>query len=268
MITYQCLFKENPKIRLIKVQVKESANLIWNLKKNWSKKAPKLWNVKKHLVAGRVIAQLCQCKLNCHKILTPNVHQIFNGFWDLGNFDKQNSYLFGSIRSVRIKRLYGQAKANPEQLHKKHTFHDCIKISGADVRLCKQSFMAGHGLQNSRGRIFNILKIIKTSSSPKLDARGKDNTRPKKVSEHKVKGVRSHINIIPKHQSHYSRHEKPLKEKIYEDLKKFTGDFKEIKLAALAHVFGTLNPFWSFLRSYLSVGLFGISGRYFIGGNL
>lgn len=52
--------------------------------------------------------------------------------------------------------------------------------------------------------------MIKTYSSPKLDERAKHNTRPNKVSEHKVEGAQSYINSIPKYQSHYSRHENPL----------------------------------------------------------
>lgn len=65
-------------------------------------------NVKKQSVPGRCIGNLCHCPLKCYEKLAIEKNNIFDGFWNLGNFDKQNAYLFGSIKPYNVKRRYTQ----------------------------------------------------------------------------------------------------------------------------------------------------------------
>lgn len=72
--------------------------------------------------------------------------------------------------------------------------------------MCKVEFMNVHGLQKSRGRINNIVKMKSRGVVvPSLDGRGKHKNRPNRLTDEQVQSVKSHIILIPKYQSHYSR---------------------------------------------------------------
>lgn len=117
----------------------------------------------------------------------------------MGNFARQNAYLFGFIEKIAIKRRYCD---NAEGSYKQNTFIFKIKLkTGESLRVCKKSFMSIHGLQNSRGRIKNIITKIKSNvTTLPCDGRGKHNKRPLKTSDDAENGVHEHINDIPKYQ--------------------------------------------------------------------
>ncbi|MPC45106.1 hypothetical protein E2C01_038791 [Portunus trituberculatus] len=57
-------------------------------------------------------------------------------------------------------------------------------------------FMGVHGLQNSRGRIGNLMKQMKAGNLlPKPDQRGKHSNRPNKYSEQSLQAARRHIEM-------------------------------------------------------------------------
>ncbi|XP_039283499.1 uncharacterized protein LOC111052342 isoform X2 [Nilaparvata lugens] len=162
-------------------------------------------------IPGRTLGEMCKCPLKCHEKVTEDQKLVlFNAFWDMGNFNMQNAYLFGCIEKIPIKRRYCQ---NPEASYKQNTFIFKIKLqSGSSLRVCKKSFMSIHGLQNARGRINNIIKkIVSEKSTPSSDKRGTHDTRPHKVSAEAENSVHEHIKAIPKYQSHYSRAQNPNK---------------------------------------------------------
>lgn len=118
----------------------------------------------------------------------------------------QNAYLFGCMDRIPIKRRYCQ---NPEGSYKQNTMIFKIKLqSGSSLRVCKKSFMSIHGLQNSRGRIKNIIrKLVSEVSTPSCDKSGSHNSRPHKISTEAENIVHENIKAIPKYQSHYSRYQ-------------------------------------------------------------
>lgn len=162
------------------------------------------------LIPGRCVGELCHCILKCKEMLTDPLQKvIFEEFWNLSNFDKQNAYLFGCIEAFGVKRRYGNS--TPETSRRQKSYYFKVNIDGEMKRICRKSFLAVHGLQNSRGCLNNILKQIKSGSTPKTDKRGKHENRPHRIAEDRVQSVHDHIKSIPTYQSHYSRSQNPQK---------------------------------------------------------
>lgn len=101
------------------------------------------------------MGELCDCPLKCKVKLVDVKEKIFDSFWDLSDFDKQNAYLFSCIEPYNVKKRYG--KAAPEQSRRQKSYYFKVNIAGEMVRICKKTFMAVHGLQNNRGRVNNVL---------------------------------------------------------------------------------------------------------------
>lgn len=165
-------------------------------------------NSKGELIPGHSIGELCNCPLKCQETLARVQNEIFEGFWNLGDFDKQNAYLFGCIEAFNVKRRYGNT--TPETSRRQKSYYFKVNIDGELKRICRKSFLSVHGLQQNRGRLNNILKQVKSGCTPKTDQRGKHTlNRPNRVSEDKVQAVHDHIKSIPTYQSHYSRSQNP-----------------------------------------------------------
>lgn len=134
-----------------------------------------------------------------------NHEQLFTKFWDLSSFDIQNSYLFGCIRAKNKKRSYKKKQKNNVS-RRKFTADYLVNIGDEEIKICKTEFLSVHGLQKSRGRVERILKMkVGGAMVPKPDMRGKHNTRPNRYSDEQIHSVKTHIESIPKYQSHYSR---------------------------------------------------------------
>ncbi|GBM72197.1 hypothetical protein AVEN_203274-1 [Araneus ventricosus] len=60
---------------------------------------------KNAMVPSRQIGEPCSCQC-FSKIGQDNVQQIFNAFWELGNYDLQNSHLSKLVINNDVKRSY------------------------------------------------------------------------------------------------------------------------------------------------------------------
>lgn len=160
----------------------------------------------------------CKCRKNCRSLLLGKEYQIFNAFWDLGDYDKQNLYLFSQMKAVPKKRTYPK-KVKREVSSRKISIQYFVKVDGIDVKICKAEFLAVHGLHNSKKRIQLLYEQMgQGASTPKSDKRGKHANRPNKISEEAHENVKRHIDAIPKYTSHYSRQKNPGKVYIDHDL--------------------------------------------------
>lgn len=57
------------------------------------------------LVESRTIGEMCNCPLKCkEKVSDAQKLTLFNSFWDMSDFNLQNSYLFGCVELVPVKR--------------------------------------------------------------------------------------------------------------------------------------------------------------------
>lgn len=90
-----------------------------------------------------------------------------------------------------------------------------VLIGGLEVFICKNEFLAVHGLHSSKGRVDSICSQMTGGRIiPKKDGRGRHNHH-RRYNEQTLDFVREHINAIPKYTSHYSRQSNP--NKVYLD---------------------------------------------------
>ena len=152
---------------------------------------------------ARSLGPVCSCRKQCMTTLTHDHCQgLFNNFWALSDFNQQNAFLFG-IHAVKPGRRYVDSRDSRRQF----TFLFYVTdSSGQSVRVCKQAFLSIFGLQNSRGRINNIMtQIVSGSGTPRTDNRGKHSSRPNRTASSIVDDMKNHIDSFPKYDSHYSR---------------------------------------------------------------
>ena len=160
----------------------------------------------KNIIPPRKMGNSCSCPNKCWEKVNGDAEHIFNSFWDLGNHVSQNTYLIHSIKLLNKKRCYTKEKHSRREFN----FEYYVKVNAVDVKICKEMFLALHGLQNSRKRIENNQNQIKSGNVvAKADGRGKHKNRPHAFSEEILDIAREFINSIPKYVSHYSRNQNP-----------------------------------------------------------
>ena len=154
---------------------------------------------------ARTMGTRCSCRMHCFdKLSTEHCTSLYDSFWKMGDFDKQNSFLYGQIKCFAPKR---RMVAIPCESRRQYSFAFYVKDSnGVDIRVCKAAFLSVFGLQNSRGRVNNIMtQITHGDGTPKADERGRHGNRPSKVADSVRDKVKGHIESFPRYQSHYSR---------------------------------------------------------------
>ncbi|KAJ8975440.1 hypothetical protein NQ317_014198 [Molorchus minor] len=121
----------------------------------------------------REMGTMCLCKNKCRQKLKDSHETIYRKFWELGSLDLQNSYLFACIEIVAKKRSY-KNKQKRQESSRKFTVQYMLNVNGEAVKVCKVEFMNIHGLQKSRGRMNNIVKMKATGAVvPISDGRGR-----------------------------------------------------------------------------------------------
>lgn len=131
------------------------------------------------VVGARMIGSPCNCPLKCWERMGSKILEIFNNFWDLSDFNLQNSYLFTCLKLCDVKRRYTK-KVNPaEESRRQNTFEYFVRISGKHLRVCKRAFMSSHGLTSDK-RLRTLFHQMKDGALvPEPDRRGK-HLRPAK----------------------------------------------------------------------------------------
>ncbi|CAH1984379.1 unnamed protein product [Acanthoscelides obtectus] len=170
-------------------------------------------------VTARELGPPCTCKNKCREKLGEKELDIFKSFWDLGDYDKQNIYLYSCMEAIPKKRSYPK-KTKKQVSSRNISIEYFVKLNGENVRLCKKEFLSVHGLQHSKKRIEILYKKMSNEGSitPKKDKRGKHKNRPNRTPAENLQSARDHINAIPKYTSHYSRKKNPGKVYINHDL--------------------------------------------------
>ena len=152
--------------------------------------------------SGRKIGQ--PCKDGCFtKVGQEAINDIFDGFWALGNYDKQNAYLSQRVRSVPVKRKYTK-----KEVSKRVNYEYTVKHYEETFKVCRNGFLAMHDL--SEKRLLLHVKRMKESptGTPVSDKRGKA-PNPKKITGVKLQNVHEHIANLPTTSSHYTRAKSP-----------------------------------------------------------
>lgn len=165
----------------------------------------------KYIILGRTLGPPCECSKKCRQLLCGTENAIFHSFWDLADYNVQNAYIFSSLKVCAPKRRYHK-KTKREISGRKVTVSYNLKVDGKDVKVCKREFLSVHGLQASKKRVHLLVEQIKSArATPKSDGRGRHTNRKNQIPDEIVANIKTHINSIPKYQSHYSREDNPNK---------------------------------------------------------
>ncbi|KAG0730012.1 hypothetical protein GWK47_029170 [Chionoecetes opilio] len=91
-------------------------------------------------IHGRAMGPPCNCKKKCWSKVEIGASEIFSAFWDMGNFDEQNVYLYGNISIKPVSRHYVKGSNR-----RTYTFTYWCKVRGKHVEVCKEMFMVFMG---------------------------------------------------------------------------------------------------------------------------
>ena len=159
-------------------------------------------NRNQQVVPAKTVGQPCKCKRKCfEKVGDDKIKAIFEGFLQLSNKDKQDSYLFSLISRNFIKRRRPRVEDSSTQ--RSSSYYYRVKAQGGDVVVCKQLFLSIHGITAKRLRRL-CEHAASGSSTPPTDKRGKHNSHHR-IDSNLVKQIKDHIESFPAQESHYSR---------------------------------------------------------------
>ena len=156
----------------------------------------------------------CGCALRCcDKLSTDKRKAIFEGFWALGNYDVQNTYISGCIQVKPVQHHYSTGASSSRRGNTRLFY---VRDGEYSVRACKSAFLLMHGVSN--GRVSRALQgVVQTGGLPKLDQRGR-HAPPNKTSDEDMAFIHEHIQSFPSYTSHYSRSENPNRKYLSPDL--------------------------------------------------
>ena len=172
-------------------------------------------NTKQQVVAVKTVGQPCTCKRKCFEKVGENeVKDIFEGFLQLSDKDKQDAYLFSLISCSPIQRQ--RPRCQESTVERSSAYYYRVKGDHNDIVVCKQAFISIHGI--SAKRVRRLCEHASSgSSTPPTDKRGKHNNHYSMDSSI-VKQVENHIESFPSQESHYSRFDNNHKRYLSENL--------------------------------------------------
>lgn len=192
---------------------------------------------KYYTAAGKIIREKifqhkdCHCLKNCINLINVEERKnIFDNFWNLGNFNKQNVYLHGATEQhiVQRKRLRN-GKGSPRN----YTYKYYLKSTHGNVSVCKKFFLSTFNI--SAGRLQRILKCKNIGN----DLRGRMPGSSRKIHEEDREAVTNHIKSFPQYESHYTRSHNPRRRYLHPELnvtKMFNLYLEECKQKNLSNV--------------------------------
>lgn len=157
-------------------------------------------NNKRHVVA-RKIGPPCKC--GCfEKIGAELVTNIFDSFWQIGNYDLQNAYLSKLLICNDVKRSY--VKGRPSRTLRRIQYN--VTVDHANREVCRTAFYNIHGISEKRVRV--VLDKTSRTGTVTTDQRGRCEPA-KKIGNDDLSKVKEHIMSLPTVTSHYSRAKSP-----------------------------------------------------------
>lgn len=135
----------------------------------------------------------CGCSKKCVTLFTENEKiEMFDSFWDLKDFNLQNSYLYALVKKTTVNR---ERPKDGSRAGKK-CLNYFVKSNIKTESVCKKYFLKT--FQISDGRLYRCLS--KDDVSQSKDKRGTTSSR--KFDDLDI--IR-HIQSFPAYQSHYTR---------------------------------------------------------------
>lgn len=152
------------------------------------------------LIPARKMLLPCKttCKLKCSVKFTEEDREIlFNNFWNLGNLEKQRSFILNHMRSIQTKYRRVLIERQKERgLNKAYYFTK----NNERKQVC---FLFFRGTLGVSERFIRTVKTKDKEGYLEPDFRGKD--KHTNVPEQIKNDMRNHLSSIPAVESHYTR---------------------------------------------------------------
>lgn len=144
-------------------------------------------------------------------------YSLFREYYEVGNYDKQSTFLLGLIQVIPVSRRRHGTYDTPEQSRRQSTnTYTVPNGSGEHVQVCRKTFSNIFALSHKRVQV--LVEKKKRGQTTYTDQRGK-RTKIKKYLPELRQQVRDHIQSFPREENHYSRN-KSIKEFLSPDLNK------------------------------------------------
>jgi len=194
--------EETPSTSTGKKRKRDPKNWKRNVLKNKKATAEQYINTQNKLIPPRVIGPDCKCTKQCFlNVSDDDKNELMSIFYSIGDKCKQDTLLGGLIRISEVNRHRSRDGSRPK---KNCSVKYSIRVGINDVEvLYKKAFCSLHGIGKSR--VERIVQKIKNKVPSPIDNRGKHSNRPNKLPASICFQINTHINSIPKRNSHYSR---------------------------------------------------------------
>ncbi|XP_054153624.1 uncharacterized protein LOC128952287 [Oppia nitens] len=112
----------------------------------------------------------CCLKKKCYERVEPKIqNELFNRFWQIGDYAKQNYFLVGLMAAESPK----QVTSRPIKKNKSLSWKYWVDIRGRKEQVCKCFFLAVYGISDKRLRVLQT-KLV--NGDPLEDQRGRYDT--------------------------------------------------------------------------------------------
>ena len=154
----------------------------------------------KKVMPPKKIGAACRCKNKCfEKIGDEGVKCIFDSFWAIGNYNKQNEYLSSRIAVNKPKRKYTKKEVSDAV-----RYEYSVKFHDKEFVICRNAFHSVHGISAKRCIIQQQRMRASPTGTPISDKRGQGPSA-NKITGAKLECVFEHIESLPTTSSHYTR---------------------------------------------------------------
>lgn len=207
-ITHPTASSENTEeLRKSRKRVRQPSKWKKNIRKEKRAKGKKYINIKGHTVPSKDINLdiPCKCAQKCHeKIDASQQKELFNKYYEMGNYDLQSSYIFSLVKVLPKKRSSIRTVHQQTESRRSNTrVYTLPNSEGLSTMVCKEFFKKIFAI--SDGRISRVLKKKLSVPTPPIDKRGK-HAPVNKTSDEKIQCVKEFIDRFPKYESHYTLH--------------------------------------------------------------
>lgn len=156
----------------------------------------------KFIPAKNFESKICNCSKKCiERVNEAQRKAIFDKFWNIGDFNKQNVFLYCNVKRATVNR---RRPRNNSGTIRAYAYKFFLVTSGGNILVCKKFFI--DTFQISTGRIDRILKAHKNIPN---DMRGRMDGSCRRTSELVTNTVIEHIKSFPAFESHYTRSQNP-----------------------------------------------------------
>ncbi|CAH2095602.1 unnamed protein product [Euphydryas editha] len=152
------------------------------------------------VMSKRALKSPCgsNCRLKCSENINQEEReQTFQSYWEMGSLTRQRDFIASNMTVIKPKYQYKKEGNNRKA---KHAFYFTVK--GKKIRICKTFFR--NTLDINDRPIRTVIEKMTNSGIVEEEKRGKHG-RQKRVTDDIIQGIKSHIESIPRIESHYLR---------------------------------------------------------------